>query len=78
MKIWPNLDNKDNYRKSVSFIYSSPNTKDPYNNTCIEMAHNCTNDLTENNKSKPSGSQTCNNGEKQKQQKIKRQQGHST
>ena len=42
------------------------------------MAHNCTNDLTENNKSKPSGSQTCNNGEPQKQQKIKRQQGHST
>ena len=36
---------------------SLSNTKEPYN-TLLEMAHNCTIDLTENNKSKPSGSQT--------------------
>ena len=43
------------YFTSASATQSSSNTKEPFN-TCLEMTDNCTIDLTENNKSKPSGS----------------------
>ena len=42
---------------STSTTQNLSNTKEPFN-TCLEMTHNCTIDLTENNKSKPSGSQS--------------------
>ena len=45
------------YFASTSATQSSSNTKEPFK-TCLEITHNCTIDLTENNKSKPSGSQS--------------------
>ena len=42
---------------STSSTQNSSNTKEP-SNTRPEMAHNSTIDLTENNKCKPTGSQT--------------------
>ena len=48
---------ENQYLPSTSSTQSSTNTKEPYK-THLEMAHKCTIDLTENNKSKPSGSQT--------------------
>ena len=48
---------ENQYFPSTWATQTSSNTKEPYNNR-LEMAHDCTINLTENNKSKPSGSQT--------------------
>ena len=48
---------KNQHPPSTSSTKNSSNTKEPYN-TCPEMAHNSTIDLTENDKGKPTGSHT--------------------
>ena len=46
---------ENQYLPSTLATQSSSNAKEPYN-FCLEMAHSYTTGLTENNKSKPSGS----------------------
>ena len=73
---------ENRYLPSTSSTQSSSDTRGAYN-TRLKMAHKCTIDLTENNKSKLSGSLTRDNNlqviaNSNNKKKIKRYQYHPT